>query len=97
LPNVAPRSAFRVSPVEIVCAEFLVRNTVAAHDVVRDLKHLVADGDDRFLMPAMTFDQMMADLQSGVLFRVAASALLDQGGAEIATENGSCRRRFQPR
>ena len=39
------RGAFRVSPVEIVRAEFLVRDTVA-HDVVRDLKHLVADGDD---------------------------------------------------
>jgi hypothetical protein len=36
-----------VSPVEIVRTEFMVRDTVA-HQVVRDLEHLVTHGDGRF-------------------------------------------------
>lgn len=44
LADVAARGAVRMSPVEIVRTEFLVSSTVA-HDVVRDLQHLVSFSD----------------------------------------------------
>jgi len=63
----SPRHAVGVSAVEIVGAEFVVRDAVA-HQVVRDLEYLVTHGDDGFLMPAMAFDTKIAGLQGGVLF-----------------------------
>ena len=51
LSDVSARGALATAPVEVVGAEFVVRDAVA-HDVVRDFEDLMADGDDGFLVTA---------------------------------------------
>ena len=82
LPDVTMHGSLAMAPIEVVGAQFLVRDAVA-HDVVRDFQDLVAHRDDRFLVPAMPFDAVIPRLQRASLGAHRAEAGLDQRAAQI--------------
>src|SRR5438105_3864228 len=82
LTHVPSGRALRVTSVEVIGAQFGVRDAIA-HDVVRNLEDLMAHGDDGFLVPAMPFDAVISRLQRAPFGAHRAKAGLDQRAAQV--------------
>src|SRR5262245_10151194 len=72
-----------VVALEIGGPEFVIGDTIA-HDEIRDFENLMADGDDRSLVPAMPLAPEVPRLQRRVLRPHRGLATFDQGAAQIA-------------
>src|SRR5439155_12511493 len=71
-----------MTAIEIVRPQFLVGHAVA-HDVVGDLENLMAHGDDRLLVAALTLHAVVARLQGAVPLAGRRQGGLDQRAPQI--------------
>src|SRR4030095_7825270 len=78
-----PRGAFTVAAVEVVGPQFLIGHAVAEH-IEGNFQDLMADGDDRFVVPAMALHAVVAGLQRGPFGARHGLPGLDQRAAQIA-------------
>src|SRR6266542_3762215 len=77
LPDRSPCGALAVTAVEVVGAEFVVRNAIP-HDEIRDFENLMTDGDDGFLVSPMAFDAIVPGLQRGAFGPRSCQAAFDE-------------------
>src|SRR5215213_11298976 len=82
LALVSSHGALRMTPIEVIRAEFVVRDAVA-HHVVRDLENLVAHRHDRLLVPPMPLHAVIARLERGALAVDGSEPRLNQCAAQI--------------